>query len=159
MKRTLILALLLAATGSAASAQVVINEAFENPPGGSDELWEFLEIYGPAGMPLDGYAIALLKGGTDTNGDDIPENPAEIDEAFTLDGLALGANGLLVRPGDVPSMAAAIGRLLDEPAMARALGARARQTIADRFSLDRMVAATESLYDRLLTSKHRTAAA
>ncbi len=81
------------------------------------------------------------------------------DVGGTSEALVSGANGLLVRPGDVPSMAAAIGRLLDEPAMARALGARARQTIADRFSLDRMVAATESLYDRLLTSKHRTAAA
>jgi len=99
MNRTITLAVLLA-TGSAASAQLVINEAFENPPGGSDELWEFIEFYGPPGMALDGYAVALLKGGTDTNGDDIPENPAEIDEAFTLDGLTIGSNGLLLLVND-----------------------------------------------------------
>jgi L-malate glycosyltransferase len=81
------------------------------------------------------------------------------DVGGTPEALASGVNGLLVKPGDPASMAAAIGRLLDEPALARGLGERARQTIADRFSLDRMVAATESLYDRLLTSKHRTAAA
>jgi hypothetical protein len=80
--------------------QVVINEAFENPPGSGDEFWEFIELYGAPGTPLDGYAVALLKGGTDTNGDGIPENPAEIDEAFALDGLALGANGLLLLVND-----------------------------------------------------------
>ena len=81
------------------------------------------------------------------------------DVGGTSEALANGVNGLLVKPGDPASMAAAIERLLDDPALARGLGARAKQTISDRFSLDRMVAATESLYDRLLTSKQRTAAA
>jgi L-malate glycosyltransferase len=81
------------------------------------------------------------------------------DVGGTSEALVDGVNGLLVKPGDPPSMAAAIGRLLEEPALARGLGARARQTIADRFSLDRMVSATESLYDRLLAAKNRAAAA
>jgi glycosyltransferase involved in cell wall biosynthesis len=81
------------------------------------------------------------------------------DVGGTSEALIDGDNGLLVRPGEPASMAAAIVRLLDDPALARGLGARATRTIADRFSLDRMVRATESLYDRLLTSKHRTAAA
>ncbi|MBK7403815.1 MAG: hypothetical protein IPJ41_04070 [Phycisphaerales bacterium] len=92
--------LVLCALGQAAGAQVVINEVFENPPGGNDEFWEFVEFYGPAGMSLDGYAIALVKGGDDPNGDGIPDLPSEIDEAFTLDGLHLGANGLLVLLND-----------------------------------------------------------
>jgi glycosyltransferase involved in cell wall biosynthesis len=81
------------------------------------------------------------------------------DVGGTSEALRDGENGLLVTPGDPASMAAAITRLLGDPALARGLGARAKQTILDRFSLDRMVHATESLYDRLLTSKHRTAAA
>jgi glycosyltransferase involved in cell wall biosynthesis len=81
------------------------------------------------------------------------------DVGGTSEAMIDGDNGLLVRPGEPASMAAAIVRLLDDPALARGLGARATRTIADRFSLDRMVRATESLYDRLLTSKHRTAAA
>jgi glycosyltransferase involved in cell wall biosynthesis len=56
-------------------------------------------------------------------------------------------------------MAAAVERLLDDTALARQLGAQAKRTVTERFSLDRMVSATESLYDRLLTSKQRGAAA
>jgi hypothetical protein len=69
----------------------------ENPSGGgsSDNFFEYIELYGPPGFDLTGYAIALVKGGAD-DGDDVPERPAEIDEAFTLDGLAIGANGFLV---------------------------------------------------------------
>jgi hypothetical protein len=86
-------ALSLAAT---APAQVVINEVFENPAGGSaDNLYEYIELYGAPGMDLTGYAIALFKGGMD-DGDDMPEEPAEIDEAFSLDGLSIGPNGFLV---------------------------------------------------------------
>ena len=39
--------------------------------------------------------------------------------------------------------------------MARDLGARARQSIADKFSLDRMVAATAAVYEDLLVRKQR----
>ena len=99
MKKLSALALVWA-LGSAASAQVVINEVWENPPGGNDEFWEFVEFYGPAGMSLDGYAVALVKGGNDPDGDDNPDLPSEIDEAFSLDGLTIGSNGLLVLLND-----------------------------------------------------------
>jgi len=85
----------------AANAQVVINEVFENPPGGTDERWEYIELYGRPGMDLSGYAIGLLKGGSDSNDDDIPdgdpeERIPEIDESFTLDGCQIGPNGFFV---------------------------------------------------------------
>ena len=47
-----------------------------------------------------------------------------------LDGCAL-----LVEPGDVVGLAAAIGRLLDDRAEAEALGARARERCVERYSL------------------------
>ncbi len=83
-------------------AQVVINEVYENPPGdaqGNDNILEFIELYGQPGMDLTGYAIGLFKGGSDGEfnpPNDIPDVYAELDEAFTLDGLSLGPNGFLV---------------------------------------------------------------
>ncbi len=99
-KNTLFTALMLAVVGAAvssASAQVALNELWENPPSpGDDEQYEYIEIYGPPNYDLTGYAIALAKGSS--------VNPAdrEIDEAFTLDGLTTDANGLLFiyHPGD-----------------------------------------------------------
>ncbi|MEM7627823.1 MAG: GC-type dockerin domain-anchored protein [Planctomycetota bacterium] len=98
----------LVAAGLAASAQsqVVINEVFENPPGQAavnDAVLEYIEFYGQPGMSLDGYAIGLVKGGIDGNGDNIPDGFAEIDEAFTLDGFSLDSNGLFVLYNGTPS--------------------------------------------------------
>jgi glycosyltransferase involved in cell wall biosynthesis len=42
--------------------------------------------------------------------------------------------GLIVEPGDVSGLAAAISRLLDGPAEAEALGARARERCVERYS-------------------------
>lgn len=93
-------ALVLAFMGGAAQAQVVINEVFENPPGSVDEYWEYIELYGYPGASLDGYVIALLKGGADLNGNGIPDRPSEIDECFALDGYSIGSNGLFVLYND-----------------------------------------------------------
>ena len=82
-------------------ATVFINEVFINPPSESDDRREFIELFGTPGKKLDGYAIAVLNG-TEKKfypADSIPPAPVpapEIDEFFSLDGLALGANGLLV---------------------------------------------------------------
>jgi glycosyltransferase involved in cell wall biosynthesis len=81
------------------------------------------------------------------------------DVGGTSEALIDGVNGMLVQPGRPELLAASIERLLSEPSLARQLGDRARRTIADRFSLDRMVSATEDLYDRLLSAKQRIAAA
>ncbi|MBO6513875.1 MAG: hypothetical protein JJ974_07930 [Phycisphaerales bacterium] len=92
-----VIALMMAA-GTNASGQVVINEVYENPPGSgssNDAVLEYIELYGTPGMDLTGYCIGQLKGGED-DGDDIPEEASEIDEAFSLDGLTIGSNGFLV---------------------------------------------------------------
>ncbi|MEM1072545.1 MAG: dockerin type I domain-containing protein [Planctomycetota bacterium] len=90
-----LLATMLITAAGTAQAQVVINEIIQDPPS-SDSNWEFIELYGRPGMDLTGYAIGLLKGGEDDNGDDSPEVIPEIDEAFQLDGLSLGPDGFLV---------------------------------------------------------------
>lgn len=74
IRERLLSAAIVAACGlsvsTGASAQVVINEIFENPPGSGsiDNVWEFIELYGKPGMDLTGYAIAVLKGGYFVNG-------------------------------------------------------------------------------------------
>ena len=77
------------------------------------------------------------------------------DVGGTTEALEADRNGLLIPPSNVAAMAAAIDRLLSDPQRARELGARARQAIADKFSLDRMVAATAAIYEELLARKQR----
>ncbi len=104
MNTKLIAAAGLALASSGALGQVVINEVWENPSGAAelnDEVLEYIELYGKPGMDLTGYAVALFKGGQDGGGlfgpaNDIPDSYAEIDEAFSLDGLSIGSNGFLV---------------------------------------------------------------
>lgn len=93
--------LILALGAHSAPGTVFINEVFMNPPGSLDDTREFIELSGTPGKKLDGYAIAFLNG-TEQKFyplNSIPPFPApssEIDEFFSLDGLALGGNGLLV---------------------------------------------------------------
>jgi glycosyltransferase involved in cell wall biosynthesis len=54
--------------------------------------------------------------------------------------------GLLVPPDNPSSLAAAIEALLSAPQHAEALGNAARETVARRYSFERMVAAFEALY-------------
>lgn len=77
------------------------------------------------------------------------------DVGGTTEALEDGRSGIVIQPADPPALAAAIDRLLRDPELARALGARARQTIADRFSLERMVASTAAIYEELLARKQR----
>lgn len=65
--------------------------------------------------------------------------------------------GLLVEPGDSAALADAIAKLLLHPALARRLGEAARKAIEDRYSVEKMVRATEALYLDLLARKQRKA--
>ena len=59
----------------------------------------------------------------------------------------VGDTGVVVPPNDPSHLAKGIAQLLDAgEAQRRALGQRARQRIAERFGLDRMVQRFEDLY-------------
>jgi glycosyltransferase involved in cell wall biosynthesis len=77
----------------------------------------------------------------------------------TPEALSDGDTGLLVAPADTGAIVAAVSRLLDDRELARRLGRAARTRIAERFSVDRMVRATEDLYADLLARKQRRAMA
>ena len=77
------------------------------------------------------------------------------DVGGTTEALEANRNGLLIPPSNVAAMTAAINRLLADPQWAHELGTRARQAIVDKFSLDRMVAATAAIYEELLARKQR----
>jgi glycosyltransferase involved in cell wall biosynthesis len=55
--------------------------------------------------------------------------------------------GLLVPPGDVSGLAAAMQRIVEAPGQARAWGEKARAKVFARFTLDRMVREYEHLYE------------
>lgn len=61
-----------------------------------------------------------------------------------------GVDGLLAPPEDPAAAAASICALLAEPGKAQSLAARARDTVAARFSLDMMARRYVALYDHLL---------
>jgi glycosyltransferase involved in cell wall biosynthesis len=60
-----------------------------------------------------------------------------------------GENGRLVPPRDPEALAAAVLELLDSPAAAQALGRAARRSVAERYSLPRMITRYEQLYASL----------
>jgi glycosyltransferase involved in cell wall biosynthesis len=68
----------------------------------------------------------------------------------TPEAIADGENGLLVPPADIASLAGAVTSLLEAPALAARLGRAAKQSITDRFSVERMAEMTERLYSHLL---------
>jgi glycosyltransferase involved in cell wall biosynthesis len=59
-----------------------------------------------------------------------------------------GVNGLLVAPGDIDGLGAAIRRLLEDPALRERLGAAARATVETGFSLNEALAKLSGIYDR-----------
>jgi glycosyltransferase involved in cell wall biosynthesis len=66
-----------------------------------------------------------------------------------------GVNGLLVPPADPMALANAIGTLLADPSLASRLGRAGRRHVDERFSMARMVSATERLYQSLLEHRCR----
>lgn len=82
--------------------------------------------------------------------------------ATRVDGLpevvADGETGLLVDPDDVAGLEAAIGTLLGSPAVARRLGAAAREHALRHFTLERQVEAFETAYQRAVAARREVAA-
>ncbi|HTX06113.1 MAG TPA: glycosyltransferase [Steroidobacteraceae bacterium] len=63
-------------------------------------------------------------------------------------------NGLLVAPGDIEALAAAIARLMSDPRLRQRLGAAARQSIATRFSLTEAIERLLGIYRRFGIEPH-----
>lgn len=57
-----------------------------------------------------------------------------------------GESGLVVPPGDATALAGAIARILDDPALARELGAQGERRVREHFSLEAMLRAIDDLY-------------
>ena len=64
-----------------------------------------------------------------------------------------GEGGVMVPKGDAQAMAQAVVALADDPARAKALGARGRLIVKERFSVEHMASATQELYLTLLDGK------
>jgi rhamnosyl/mannosyltransferase len=62
-----------------------------------------------------------------------------------------GSTGVLVRPKDPAHLAQAMARLMDNPALAAALGAQAARRIRTEFTLSKMLAGVEALYASALS--------
>jgi glycosyltransferase involved in cell wall biosynthesis len=60
-----------------------------------------------------------------------------------------GENGLLVE-NDEAAISRAIRQLIDHPEQAHQIGAAARRTVIERFTVERMVAATLEAYRQVL---------
>jgi L-malate glycosyltransferase len=67
-----------------------------------------------------------------------------------------GENGLLVDGPNADEFSAVILRLIQEPDLARRLGAAARQTIETRFSAGHMVEETLRVYGEILVERYRS---
>jgi glycosyltransferase involved in cell wall biosynthesis len=77
----------------------------------------------------------------------------------TSEAIEDGVTGWLAGPGDYAELAAAMNRLMAMPCEERgAMGARARQRVIERFSLEAALDRHESLYRELLARKTPTAA-
>jgi L-malate glycosyltransferase len=67
-----------------------------------------------------------------------------------------GVNGLLVPPRDARALAEAIGRELKDPDLREQLGKAGFDRVCARFTVERMVEQTASVYQRLVTRKLTT---
>lgn len=66
-----------------------------------------------------------------------------------------GVDGLLVAPGDVPALAAAIEQLHDDVELRRTMAANARRSFENRYRDDMMVEAAVRIYEELLARVDR----
>ena len=65
-----------------------------------------------------------------------------------------GVSGLTVPPGDCMALGKTIRQLLDEPAWRAELGDAARQRVAEKFTIDRMVQSTFELYHDVMNGSN-----
>jgi glycosyltransferase involved in cell wall biosynthesis len=90
-------------------------------------LWEAMSVVILEAMAAGRPIVATRVG----------ENPRIIED---------GVDGLLTQPGDTDGMAAALCRILHDPALAERLGAAARRKAEQQFSVEHMTRAYERVY-------------
>lgn len=66
-----------------------------------------------------------------------------------------GDNGILIEPGDVPALAAAMNRLLDDPATRARMGAAGRALVLREFSTAVMCEGNLAVYRQVLEARRR----
>jgi glycosyltransferase involved in cell wall biosynthesis len=64
-----------------------------------------------------------------------------------------GETGRLVPPGDTPALASVLAELAADPAARDRLGAAAAADVADRFSVTRLLAGVQDLYDDVVLAR------
>jgi len=69
-----------------------------------------------------------------------------------------GRTGLLVPPRDAGALAAAITRLLQDPGHAADIGRAGHDLVHERFCVEQMVRAVETIYDEAVADERRLAA-
>jgi phosphatidylinositol alpha-1,6-mannosyltransferase len=79
--------------------------------------------------------------------------PLVLADTPPLDELLATGAGLPVPPGEPAALAAAVARILDDPATARALGASGRRAVAETYNAGAMARAVEEIYDELLSER------
>jgi glycosyltransferase involved in cell wall biosynthesis len=111
------------------------------------KIMQAMDVVVLPSVAIEGLGIVLIEGaflGKPVVGSDAPG----IREA-----LVDGSTGLLAPPGDPQALAETIGHVLEDPALAAAMGARGRERAREMFTLDHMVSRAETLYRQLLTEK------
>jgi glycosyltransferase involved in cell wall biosynthesis len=99
-----------------------------------------------AGGLMDGIPVVLMEAmalGVPAVGTRLSGVPEIIED---------GRTGLMAEPGDAESIASAVGRLLDDPALAASLAAAGRRRIEESFDVDRSAAA---LHDLMISAGRR----
>jgi len=113
---------------------------------------ELLRLYGRAAVVAcpshrEGYGIACAEAMAHGR-------PVVASDVGGLRDLVVdGETGLLVPPGDVAALRAALERLLADPELRDRVGRAARERIRERFSWDRAVAQTVTAYENALFTK------
>ena len=74
----------------------------------------------------------------------------EQERIFRRSWVFAGATAQIPEPGDVKSLAAAMGQMVDDPEMARRCGRAGRKRVKDHFSWARHVEQYRALYERLV---------